>query len=168
MWETNSELSNDYFEVQYTIDGIEFETLATIDGSGTSQEAQTYLFTHQMADPGIHYYRLVQFDFNGERSESSVIAIDNTHDLNNSFFSNLYPNPTNDAVNFVYLSNDAKSIDVEVTSLSSWEIEKEITFTNISSGTTISIPVRDLDPGMYILSIRQGEHVDKKRFVVIK
>jgi hypothetical protein len=43
-WTTASELNNDYFLVQRSADGVNFESIGTVDGMGTSSTAQNYSF----------------------------------------------------------------------------------------------------------------------------
>lgn len=74
-WITASEINNDYFEVQRSADGIEFETLTTQKGAGTSSERMEYKFDDTAPITGTAYYRLKQVDFDGSGSYSSVVSI---------------------------------------------------------------------------------------------
>ncbi|MFZ5970809.1 MAG: T9SS type A sorting domain-containing protein [Bacteroidota bacterium] len=88
-WTTASEINNDYFEVQRSADGIEFETLTTQKGAGTSSERMEYKFDDTAPITGTAYYRLKQVDFDGSSSYSSVVSIlfETTYQLT------VWPNP---------------------------------------------------------------------------
>lgn len=64
-WSTLTETNNDFFLLEWSTDGIDFEKLSRIDGSGTSREKQEYIYNHTTPSHGVNYYRLTQFDFDG-------------------------------------------------------------------------------------------------------
>ena len=76
-WVTMTESNNDYFTVERSVDGKVFETVAVVDGSGTSQEINYYETTDDKFQPVVNYYRLTQTDFDGEKKSSSLVSVDN-------------------------------------------------------------------------------------------
>ncbi|MBK9637551.1 MAG: T9SS type A sorting domain-containing protein [Bacteroidetes bacterium] len=67
IWETASEINNDYFILERSWDGNNFEFLGQVKGSGTTTMPNKYSFTDDSPLLGISYYRLTQIDFNGEK-----------------------------------------------------------------------------------------------------
>ena len=65
-WETSSEHSNDYFSIERSADGILFNEIGTVRGQGWSSEQYQYTFKDAHPLPGISYYRLVQYDYDGQ------------------------------------------------------------------------------------------------------
>ena len=76
-WSTASEHNNNYFEIEKTKDGVVFNKIIKIDGSGNSQTKIDYKFDDYNIDNNINYYRLKQVDFDGKFRYSDVISIDN-------------------------------------------------------------------------------------------
>ena len=74
-WETATETNNDYFTIEYSIDGVNFYELTTKAGSGTTSEATSYNFVWNADKSGLFYFRLKQTDYNGEYSYSKVVAL---------------------------------------------------------------------------------------------
>jgi len=74
-WVTASELNNDFFTLQRSIDGAEFESIAEIDGEGTIQTATEYKYLDINPLPNLSYYRLRQTDFDKKFTYSKVIAV---------------------------------------------------------------------------------------------
>jgi len=106
-WTTNSEVNNDYFTVEYSIDGVSFKTLETVAGSGTTSEVNEYAITTESSRfNGVVYFRLKQTDYNGEYSYSDVItlAVESSNELY------VYPNP---ATEFVSVSGTYKTAIVQ-------------------------------------------------------
>ena len=67
-WVTASEVNNDYFIIERSIDGIHYEELARVQGSsGNSNETLEYIVADANPVFGINYYRLTQVDYNGNR-----------------------------------------------------------------------------------------------------
>ena len=92
-WETSSETNNAGFEVQM-MQGEDWQALGFVEGNGTTTETQTYSYTAEGMDVGIHSFRLKQIDFDGAFEYSpeveATIEVVGTHQL-----SNAYPNPFN-------------------------------------------------------------------------
>lgn len=97
-WETASERNNDYFTLEYSLDGINYEEIAKIDGAGSSSTSQNYSVETSVRKG---YLRLKQTDFNGEFSYSETILI---HCQLDEIL--IYPNPTNGKLNI-----DGENID---------------------------------------------------------
>ena len=78
-WTTNSEINNSHFEIEFSYDGVNWNTIGIVQGAGNSFEINTYQFTHNEIGSGIHYYRLKQVDFDGSESYSNVkhLSFDN-------------------------------------------------------------------------------------------
>ncbi len=90
-WTTASELNNDFFTLQRSADGTEFESIADIKGAGTIQTQSHYEFVDQTPLPGLSYYRLKQNDFDKKSTYSKVIALN----VNLPGELSMYPNPVN-------------------------------------------------------------------------
>ncbi|BDS11258.1 DUF2341 domain-containing protein [Aureispira anguillae] len=95
-WETVSETNIDYFMIERSPNGLDWEVLGKVDGAGNSTELQHYkIFDYQALLP-ISYYRLKQVDLDGEFSYSEIRAV-TTGKAQKSALS-IYPNPVTDQV----------------------------------------------------------------------
>lgn len=77
-WATATEQNNDKFEIERSIDGVDFVKIGTLKGAGNSTQKLTYNFVDNTVNPSINYYRLKQIDFDGSFSYSNLISIDNS------------------------------------------------------------------------------------------
>ncbi len=77
IWSTQSEINNDYFTIEKTIDGENFEVVGTQNGSGNSNSVLNYDLVDINVKNGINYYRLIQTDIDGKKKTSNLISIDN-------------------------------------------------------------------------------------------
>lgn len=74
-WQTESEIQNDYFEVEHGTDGVRFDPIGRQAGAGNSVQTQRYTFLHPEPPPGLHYYRLRQVDFDGTEHLSPIRGV---------------------------------------------------------------------------------------------
>lgn len=77
-WQTSTELNNERFEIQRSKDALQFETIGTANGQGTSFRTTEYDFVDALKGvqrPSTVFYRLKQSDFDGTSSYSRVLSI---------------------------------------------------------------------------------------------
>ena len=74
-WSTASEINSDYFVLEKSFDGINYYSIATINGSGNSNHQTNYSFIDKERINNITYYRLKQIDFDGKFKHSHPIKI---------------------------------------------------------------------------------------------
>lgn len=60
-WATSAELNNQYFYIDRSTDGVNFEQLAAVPGAGTSSQFHAYVWTDVNPPSGTIYYRLRDF-----------------------------------------------------------------------------------------------------------
>lgn len=91
-WATASEINNDYFTVQRSADGVEWQEIEKILGAGTSTEPLTYYTSDPAPLPGTSYYRLKQTDYDGQTSFSDIATVSRAGNAYAQL--DVYPNPT--------------------------------------------------------------------------
>lgn len=74
-WKTATEQDNAYFEVERSLDGLQFEVLGKIAGAGNSTSIQQYQFVDAAPVAGDNFYRLRQVDFDGGEAYSPVVNV---------------------------------------------------------------------------------------------
>ena len=96
-WITKSEIESDYFEVQRSAKGVEFEAIGTIKAAGNSSVAINYNFQDPNPLMGKSYYRLKQVDMNGE-----IEFTDNKQiEISGITITSIYPNPSMGPIDLV-------------------------------------------------------------------
>jgi hypothetical protein len=73
-WITASELNNDYFLLERSLDGKNFNAIARIEGNGTTNLPSYYKYYDNPEQSSMYYYRLMQTDYNGDSSTSNIIT----------------------------------------------------------------------------------------------
>ena len=104
IWITASEQDNNYFSIEKSGDGVNFEVESIIAGAGNSTSELQYSFDDLFPIAGVNYYRLRQTDYNGGYSLSKTIAVNVMED--EPIY--IYPNPFNDKIYLRHISFTAK------------------------------------------------------------
>ncbi|MEL6593275.1 MAG: hypothetical protein AAFQ68_24470, partial [Bacteroidota bacterium] len=89
-WLTAAEINNDFFEVQRSVDGLNWEALGNVKGAGTSEEMNDYQYDDYLVSYGTNFYRLKQVDFDGSFSYSNRVEVELPEEVARI---SLFPNP---------------------------------------------------------------------------
>ncbi len=145
-WRTLTEENNSYFKLEKLIDE-NFETIATIDGAGTSFDVNSYSFVDQNPIKGYNFYRLVDVDNAGEENISEVI---NAFYKETVVLRNPYPNPVNAGEDIMV---DLPS-ELELTSVDIIDTGGRVFKPNhIRERTRLAVSTDRLKQGIYILQL---------------
>lgn len=82
-WMTASEINNDYFSIEASVDNEYFEEIGQVLGNGNSNTTSDYIY-YVYNDEIPVYYRLTQYDFNGDYEIHDVIYSDCSGESNSS------------------------------------------------------------------------------------
>jgi hypothetical protein len=170
-WSTATELNNKGFDLQRRNENNDYESIAFIDGHGTTTERQEYYFKDQSLGEGSYYYRLKQLGFNGVFDYSDEITVEISNPVSFDLAQN-YPNPFNPSTKINYVIAEAgftslKVYDVlgnEVATLINEEkpagsYESEFFATNKGS---------ELTSGIYFYQLKVGSFIQTKKMLLLK
>ena len=157
-WVTASETNNDFFEVEKSKDGIDFEKIITLKakGDGNSFEKQYYSTIDEKPYSGISYYRLKQIDKDKTFSYSEIKEVEF---LQNGIL--IYPNPASDIVNIKISQNSNFSFVLYNSAGIKVMEEKNIT----SDFSTFNIS--SLSNGIYTLSTELNGEIKNIKITII-
>lgn len=156
VWTTATEISNYSFEVEKSTDMIVFTKTGFVNGAGSSNVQQAYVWNDYEVQPGVtYYYRLKQVDFDGTFSHSPVVAASLT---SNNFDVVLYPVPTHDFITIQSAGQILEVIVLDVTgrNVVQWKNTEQL---------LVKIPVLNLPAGPYVAMIMTTNGVTPVRFV---
>jgi len=74
-WSTAQETNNKDFEIQRSLDGRNWTTIAVMMGAGSTNLTQMYTFTDKNMTSPVAYYRISQTDANGKSTYSIIKTI---------------------------------------------------------------------------------------------
>src|SRR5579862_2842805 len=101
------EKDNNHFDLERSSDGINFEKVGTVVGSGTTTLLRNYEYTDDIEGlSGIIYYRLKDVDNDGSFGYSKIVALRVVGSSLTASFS-VYPNPFESSLKVLVNSNSA-------------------------------------------------------------
>lgn len=156
-WTTLSESNNDYYQVEKSTDGENFNAIGLISGAGTSTNIINYEYMDDNRWNETTYYRLLQVDYDGNSTYSTTISIQGTKNINIT----TYPNPATDYIH-VELSNHVDRIELHSAKGQLLFQENDITQAKIQINTY------HLKPGLYFLNVILAEEVITKKIMIVK
>jgi hypothetical protein len=99
-WSTATETNNDYFSIERSIDGINWQIFTIVDGAGNSSSLKNYSVIDEDPYNDISYYRSKQTDFDGNFRYSTIIFVKKcVQDITELA---IYPNPANETLNLSF------------------------------------------------------------------
>lgn len=156
VWQTASELNNDYFTIEGSMDGYSWSTVGRVNGAGTTSEAQDYVSVYENRTSNFSFFRLKQTDYNGTSSYSDVVAVEMK-----IMVMEVYPNPSS-----------GKSITIDLPSSDPSEIQildmngKTVYLGESSQIRRLTIEELSLNPGSYIIQVQQNNARMINRLIV--
>lgn len=176
-WETASETNNAGFEIQRTAavapsyeTAQPWETLAFVEGYGTTEQPRSYTYRAEGLSPGRHRLRLKQIDYDGTFAYSPevevALAVPGAYHL-----SNAYPNPFHTTMSFSLSVARAQRVEVTVHDVRGRRVAR-LFDGPMGAGATRAVtwasgvlPGR-LPGGLYLIRIR-GEYFTTGQAVVL-
>ncbi|MGK7390824.1 MAG: T9SS type A sorting domain-containing protein [Candidatus Cyclobacteriaceae bacterium M2_1C_046] len=166
-WSTASELNNDYFEVQHSVDGKFFNHISQINGKVNSEIIQYYNFIHKTPSTGSNYYRLKQVDFDGTYEYYNMIHVEKTggmDDLELRIFSN--PSISKKINFFITTSFPSKPIYLNIKDLQGRIFyENQIELPGSTNEYSFDLE-HNFTPGIYIVSLEQERNKVYEKLLV--
>jgi hypothetical protein len=163
-WSTSTETNNKGFEVQRMLEGTTiFETIAWVEGHGTTTATQYYQLVDKNSFTDVSYYRLKQIDFDGTVSYSAIRAVEGTEAIILNVA--IYPNPVEYDLNirFNELTQEDNKVIIKVMTLHGQLVQQ--TVHNVQAHEVVQINTKDLVPAMYVLSIEINGETFVQKFV---
>jgi|GEM_PF-2385673 len=116
-WSTATETNNNGFELQRSVDGINFSSLAFINTkaiNGNSNAVIEYGFDDALPTKGHNYYRLKQVDKDGAATFSNIVLLKGDK-VNTVQLIAVYPNPVKETLNIKVAAPQAQKATLIVT-----------------------------------------------------
>jgi hypothetical protein len=157
-WTTFTETNNDFFTVERSKNGVDFEVVDVIAAAGNSNSPITYQLLDESSFGGTSYYRLKNTDFFGKEEYSQIIAVTCGQELTDFTFVNAYDIDNRDLmVEFTAALNESYTITL-------FDASGRMIMNNggkaVDGMNKVRLPAGNLSQGIYIINLQN----DSKRF----
>lgn len=160
-WSTASEINNDYFEVQRSSNGFDWQAIGTVAGAGNSSTTLHYSLTDNAPLNSKSYYRVMQYDFDGQSKSSAPVAVRNCN--SSEFDFNVYHH-NNIATMGIY-NPLAGNYTIEVVSAEGKVVYNEKAFLP-QDYSEFNISTDLMSEGIYLIRLKDETSAVVKKFVI--
>ncbi|MEI6596202.1 MAG: T9SS type A sorting domain-containing protein [Bacteroidota bacterium] len=179
-WITTSEVNNDHFELERSVDGSKFTVIAKVKGAGNSNSQINYLHKDETPFAKLNatklYYRIKQVDMDGNPdnyrdfyTEIKEVDLQNVNSLNSSSILNIttYPNPNKDLLNIDIETSQQKNVTLNLFDANGRNIINQKQVIEIGK-QTYQLNTSQLAPGIYLLNIinENNASVSKQKLII--
>lgn len=166
-WITASEINNDYFTIEKSIDAKVWETVLIINGAGNSSQVIEYTETDFNPISGISYYRLKQTDFDGRFEYFNIVPVKYSTSIEEDELS-IFPNPATQggtiSINHNFSSTD--EILVVLRDLQGKEFYSKIHIIT-NKNELIGFPIDyEIPKGIYFIVATSENKIHSKKLII--
>jgi hypothetical protein len=163
-WETATELNNYGFDIQFSNDKINWNTLDFVKGHGNSNSPKHYSYITNYKSK---YYRLKQIDINGTFEYSSIVEIKINAPQEFEVAQN-YPNPFNPTTTISFKLPNKENVQVVIYN-SLGEVVQTLVNDNLDAGIyKYEFDASRLGSGIYFYKITAGNNIQIRKMTLLK
>ncbi|CAF3329126.1 unnamed protein product [Rotaria sp. Silwood2] len=167
-WSTVQEQNNKGFEIERNSFGAGWKKVGYVEGHGTINTTQNYIFKDNSLTTGRYSYRIKQIDYNGnfeyfELSNEVAIGVPNRYLL-----AQYYPNPFNPVSIINYQLAINSFVTLKVYDLAGKEVASLVNEMKDAGYYSISFDAKNLSSGTYFYKLSTDKFSDVKKMVVVK
>jgi hypothetical protein len=168
-WTTEAEINNSGFDIERKrTENTNWTKIGFVEGHGTVNTPQSYMFTDKNLTTGRYSYRLKQIDHNGNYEYfclSSDVLVGAPSKFN---ISQNYPNPFNPKTNISFeLPNESK-VTIKIFDMLGREVSTLVNGFKEAGYHTVEFDGSNLSSGMYYYRIQTKGFEAVKRMLLIK
>lgn len=161
VWITATETNNDYFSIERSENGIDFQSIGITSGAGNSNAVIEYAFSDDSPFTGYNYYRIKQTDFDGKFSFSEITFVNFEN-----FSDNISVASGNGNIVINIFSEEESNVNLSIFELSGKQVASKKYM--VSKGQNqINAGNEILSDNIYIINIENsgGESYSAKHFM---
>ncbi len=167
-WSTTQEQNNKGFEIERNSFGTGWKKIGYVEGHGTINTPQNYIFKDNSLTTGRYSYRLKQIDYNGnfeyfELSNEVAIGVPSKYLLAQN-----YPNPFNPSSIINYQLEINSFVSLKVYDLAGKEVANLVNEVKDAGYYSVTFDAKNLSSGTYFYKITTDKFSDVKKMVLMK
>ena len=166
-WSTATEVNNSGFDIHRRNENNDYESIAFIDGHGTTTERQDYYFEDNNLEKGTYYYRLKQLDFNGIFEYSDEIMVSVSNPISFDLAQN-YPNPFNPSTKIIFTIAETEFTSLKVYDVLGNEVATLVNEEKPAGEYEINFSANGLTSGVYFYTLKSNSFVQTRKMIIQK
>ncbi|MDB4534085.1 T9SS type A sorting domain-containing protein [Vicingaceae bacterium] len=168
-WITSTEINNDYFTIERSVDAQNWEEILTVNGAGNSNQTQEYYDIDYEPLSGASYYRLKQTDYNGKFEYFNIVPVKFEEEMSSENGAiNLFPSPVRagKTVNVEFKDIYEEELLIVMRDIKGREFYSKMVM-NIEDGKLIGVPIESsIPPGVYLITATSENQLYSQKLIV--
>ncbi len=165
-WSTATELNNSGFQIERSINGVDFQNMGFVAGHGTTTDIQNYSYVDQNVAAGKYSYRLKQVDLDGSFEYSKVVEVE-VIGVREFALGQNYPNPFNPSTKISFsLAVDSK-VSLKVFDVLGQEVAVLLNGQLSAGSQEVNFNAGSLNSGVYFYRI-DADGIDGQKYSSVK
>jgi hypothetical protein len=161
-WGTAFEQNTDRYEIERSTDGNQFtKVIGNVKAAGNSNTTLNYDFTDASPENDINYYRIKQFDIDGQFSYTNVAKVNMK---SSAIQLNIFPSPVSSQLTLEFYSGRNENVMVDIID-SKGSVVSRARMNMLSGANTKTINVNQLSSGVYMMKLATQNEVITRRFI---
>jgi hypothetical protein len=149
-WSTSSEINNNFFTVERSLDMENWESVAKVNGAGNSNIIRNYRVLDHSSN-SLVYYRLKQTDFDSRFKFFAPVAVQSC--VSDDSFVKVVVNPIKDKLELLVSGVEDQQIEVSMNN-GIGEVLQSDNYTLGKGENRLFIDVSMLSPGLYLCNVK--------------
>ena len=166
-WTTRSETNNAGFGIEHKHGDDPFDTIAYVEGAGTTAEPRSYRHRTGPLAPGVHTFRLRQEDLDGSSTYSKEITLKRTLSTTHSV-SAVTPNPVTDEAAVSVVVGESQPVRVAVYDVLGRRVARLHEGLMAANDPTTLTLGSTLQSGVYFLRVSGASFTTTRQFVRVQ
>ncbi len=167
-WATATEINSSHFEVEHSVDGVDFTKIGEVKSAGDSESREVYYFDYPKVELS-NYYRLKIVDKDDSYRYSNVVILHNEC-FEGSEIVNVYPNPAPPnlgEINIDYFSSENTTASIIILNLLGQVVYKQDV--NVMDGINrLKANTEGLEGAHYMIYIKTESYISSMKKVAIE
>jgi hypothetical protein len=160
-WSTSTEINNDFFTIEKSRDGENFETVKVIKESVNSNNTKNYASIDEWPYAGLSYYRLKQTDLDATFKYSDVRAVNSQNRANGLF---VQPNPSENFIDIIFDIPNSQNMSLHIYDMLGKHVYKSELVTNPGFNKSRH-NISELSKGIYFINLVGDETGQPVKFI---
>ena len=162
-WQTASEQHSLRFEVERSVNAVDYQKVGSVAAAGSSSSALAYAFPDATVGLGVYHYLLRQVDTDGTVTYSAPVALAAAASVGNALLSSVYSNPFRADLSVELLEPATGSVTLDLVDAQG---RRAWAGTVAATGRQLQLKIpATVAPGTYVLTVRANGQQAHRRVV---
>ncbi len=157
VWSTSSEKNNDFFIIERSPDGENFEEAGRVKGAGNSNDMKYYSYIDKEPFSGVSYYRLKQTDYDGTTASFKPVAVDLSRLALAASTAQIAPNPFTNYFKLNFSSDLDQNGEMILTNMNGQVLYSQKIELQTGRNELSYANAERLQPGIYFVKVFSGK-----------